>query len=139
MRIVPTFLEYLKMTRIPRRRSTIRRTYHIDTRLTKQEFDTIKFKAAATGVSASEYLRSLGCNYPLKSMVDQLAVDELIQARSDLGRVGGLFKKWLSEQEGRSGKIGSKNYKEVDDLVLDLESKQEILLDAAKQLLKSSK
>ena len=116
-----------------------KRIYHIDTRLTKQEFDTIKFKAAATGVSASEYLRSLGCNYPLKSMVDQLAVDELIQTRSDLGRVGGLFKKWLSDQEGRSATLGSRSYEDINKIVEDLESKQEILLDAAKQLLKSSK
>lgn len=116
-----------------------KRIYHIDTRLTKQEFDTIKFKAAATGVSASEYLRSLGCNYPLKSMVDQLAVDELIQTRAALGRVGGLFKKWLSEQEGRSGNLGSRSYQDINKIVEDLESKQKQLLDAAQKILKSSK
>lgn len=105
---------------------------------TEKEHDTIKFKAAATGVSTSEYLRSLGCNYPLKSMVDQLAVDELIQARADLGRVGGLFKKWLVEQEGRSGNLGSRSYEDINKIVEDLESKQKILLEAAQKILRSS-
>ncbi len=115
------------------------RTEHIDTRLTKEEFKIIKFKAASTGVSASEYLRNLGCNYPLKSMVDQLAVDELIQARADLGRVGGLFKKWLTDQEGRSGTLGNRSYEDINKIVDDLEIKERQLLDAAQKILKSSK
>ena len=112
-----------------------KREKHIDTRLTVREFETIKFKAGATGVTGSEYLRSLGMNYPLKSMVDQLAVDELIQTRADLGRVGGLFKKWLSEQEGKSGKIGNRNYEEIDLLVDDIEQKANELLYIAKKIM----
>lgn len=107
--------------------------------LTDQEKDLIETKSKMTGLKASEYLRSLGCNYPLKSMVDQLAVDELIQTRSDLGRVGGLFKKWLTDQEGRSGNLGRRSYEDINKIVEDLESKQKQLLDAAQKILKSSK
>jgi len=118
-----------------RKKSINLRTEHIDTRLTKDEYDTIKFKAASTGVSASEYLRSLGVNYPLKSMVDQLAVDELIKAKNDLGRLGGLFKKWLVDQEGRTGNIGSRNYEEINSLVNDLEDQSKKLLEIAKEVM----
>jgi hypothetical protein len=118
-----------------RKKSLNPRTKHIDTRLTEREFKTIKFKAAATGVTGSEYLRSLGMNYPLKSMVDQLAVDELIKTRADLGRVGGLLKKWLSEQEGKSGNLGSKHYKEIDIVVENIEQKSNELLYLAKKIM----
>ena len=118
-----------------RKKSTNPRTEHIDTRLTKDEYDTIKFKAASTGVSASEYLRRLGVNYSIKSMVDQLAVDELIKAKNDLGRLGGLFKKWLVDQEGRTGNIGSRNYEEINSLVNDLEEQSKKLLEIAKEVM----
>ena len=122
-----------------RKKSLKPRTEHIDTRLTKDEYDTIKFKAASTGVTASEYLRSLGVNYPLKSMVDQLAVDELIQARSDLGRLGGLFKKWLVDQEGRSGNIGSRNYEDINTIVSEIQTKQSQVLEIAQKLIRKER
>jgi uncharacterized protein (DUF1778 family) len=59
------------------------RTHHIDSRLTLDEYQMIMSKAKATGYTASEYMRRVACGYPLQSMVDQLAVDELIKARSD--------------------------------------------------------
>ena len=112
------------------------RKHHIDTRLTLDEFETIKFKAKCTGITASEYLRSLGMNYPLKSMVDQLAVDEMVKAKNDLGRLGGLFKKWLVDQEGRTGNIGSMSYEDINNLVSDLEKKSIELLEVAKTIMR---
>lgn len=117
-----------------RNKSDNPRTKHIDTRLTVEEYETIKRKAYTTGVSSSEYLRSVGINYPLKSVVDQVALDELIKAKSDLGRVGGLFKKWLVNQDNKKVSLGSKNYKEIDLIVEELEKKQILLLEYAKKL-----
>jgi hypothetical protein len=107
--------------------------------VSEKEKKDIELKGKMAGLKASEYLRSLGCNYPLKSMVDQLAVDELIQARSDLGRLGGLFKKWLSDQEGRSGNIGSRSYEDINKIVGDLEVKQKQLLEVAYKIMKGIK
>ena len=125
------------MVKMARNKVKNLRCKHVDTRLTEEEFSTIKKKAYSTGVSGSEYLRSLGMNYPLKSVVDQVALDELIKAKSDLGRVGGLFKKWLVNQDNKKVHLGSRSYKEIDLIVEELEKKQMILMDCAKQLLKT--
>jgi len=114
-----------------------KRTYHIDSRLTLQEYQVITSKAKATGYTASEYMRRVACGYPLKSMVDQLAVNELLQTRADLGRVGGLFKKWLVAQEGRTGTLGSRSYQEIDNIVSKIEAGQERLLNIAENIIKA--
>lgn len=117
------------------------RKYHIDTRLTLEEYETIKFKAKSTGVSASEYLRSVGIGYPLASKVDQLAIDQLLRAKADLGRLGGLFKLWLTSNEDykEAAQIGSRNYENIDKLVSDIEEYEKKLVDIAKQMLLSIK
>ena len=119
-----------------RKKTNNPRNKHIDVRLTEEEFNHFKFKAASTGLTASEYIRNIGMSYPLKSMVDQLAVDELIKVRADFGRVGGLFKKWLVAQEGRTGNIGSKNYEDVNKIVEELELKQIEILRIAQKIMK---
>jgi len=43
----------------------ILKTNYINTRCTLQEYQTIKEKAANTGLSSSAYLRNLGLNFPL--------------------------------------------------------------------------
>ena len=118
-----------------RPKSKIKREKHIGIWTTQNEYKKILIKAKMTGLRVAPYLRNLGMNYPLKSMVDQLAVDELIQTRADLGRVGGLFKKWLSEQEGKSGNLGNRNYKEIDLIVDDIEQKANELLYIAKKIM----
>jgi len=114
-----------------------KRTHHIDSRLTLQEYQVITSKAKATGYTASEYMRRVACGYPLKSMVDQLAVNELLQTRADLGRVGGLFKKWLVAQEGGTGTLGSRSYQEIDNIVSKIEAGQERLLNIAENIIKT--
>ncbi len=118
-----------------RPKSKEKREKHIGIWTTQKEYETIHNKAKMTGLRVAPYLRSLGMNYPLKSMVDQLAVDELIKTRAELGRVGGLFKKWLSEQEGKSGNLGSKHYKEIDIVVENIEQKSNELLYIAKKIM----
>lgn len=116
-----------------------KRTHHIDSRLTPEEYQMIVSKAKATGYTASEYMRRVACGYPLQSMVDQLAVNELIHMRSDMGRLGGLFKKWLSEQEGRSGSLGSRSYQEIDNIVSMILKNQESLLNIAEKIIKTKR
>ena len=115
------------------------RKHHIDTRLTLDEFETIKFKAKSTGITASEYLRSLGMNYPLKSMVDQLAVDELIKARADLGRLGGLFKKWLVDNDKTNTRLGSRTREDINTLVESIEKEMEELKEISLRVMRDTR
>jgi len=116
-----------------------KRTHHIDSRLTQDEYHTIFSKAKATGYTASEYMRRVACGYPLQSMVDQLAVNELLQARADLGRLGGLFKKWLVDNDKKKPSLSSISYQEVENIVSKILENQERLLNIAKQIVKAKK
>jgi hypothetical protein len=108
---------------------------YINTRCTQIEYDYIKEKAANTGLSSSAYLRNLGMNYPVKSVVDQRALSELIKCKSDLGRLGGLFKLWLEGENGTWGNLGDRRYEDISDLVDDLIDKESELLEIARKLL----
>lgn len=113
------------------------RTKHIDSRLTEHEYEIITAKAKMTGLTNSAYMRNLAMNYPLKSVVDQLALSELIKAKADLGRLGGLFKLWLEGENGTWRNLGDRRYEDINDLVSDLIEKEEQLLQLAQKLLAS--
>lgn len=51
-------------------------------------------------MSESAFLRALGLNQPIRSVVDLEAVDDLAKINGDLGRVAGLLKLWLAEKRG---------------------------------------
>ena len=105
----------------------------------EDEKNLIENQAKMTGLKSSSYLRALGCNYPLKSMVDQLAVDELIRARADLGRLGGLFKKWLVANERTNTELGSYKREEINSLVNDIETEMEDLKAIALRIMRETK
>jgi hypothetical protein len=115
-----------------------KRVKHIDSRLTEEEYEVISMKAKMTGLTNSAYIRNLAMNYPLKSVVDQLALSELIKAKSDLGRLGGLFKLWLEGENGTWGDLGDRRYEDISDLVDDLIEKEEQLLLLAQKLLNTN-
>jgi hypothetical protein len=115
-----------------------RRQAHIMVRVTDEEKEKLKLKAAMCGHSAPSYIRNLALAYPLRSMVDQYAVDQLIRSRADLGRLGGLFKLWLTKnQDNKILKLGDHTFEDVEALVQEIESKQEKLLEYAKVLIHS--
>lgn len=60
--------------------------------------------AAQTGLSQSSYLRAVGLNTPIRSVVDLKAVSDLAKVNGDLGRVAGLLKLWLAEKRGQGAK-----------------------------------
>jgi len=102
----------------------------ISCRVTDFEKKHITSKAKWAGVSPAEYIRSLALNVPLKSMVDQNALDQLIKSRADLGRVGGLLKMALVNKIplGRSKD-------EIEKLLIDMENKAMKLLSISEKLL----
>jgi len=112
-----------------------KRTKHIDSRLTEEEYNIISEKAKNTGLSNSKYIRNLAMNYPIKSVVDQRVLSELVKCKADLGRLGGLFKLWLESENGTWGDLGDRRYEDISDLVDDLILKEGELLQIARKLL----
>ena len=66
--------------------------------VSERERADIETRAAATGLSVSAYLRNLGLGFQPPSTLDQEAILALLKVNADQGRLGGLFKLWLSGQ-----------------------------------------
>ncbi|MBV4492715.1 plasmid mobilization protein [Pseudomonas oryzicola] len=77
-----------------------RRGKPIEVWVTNEEKATITERAEEAGMSRSGYLRALGLNTPIRSVVDLTAVGDLAKVSGDLGRVAGLLKLWLAEKRG---------------------------------------
>ena len=71
-----------------------------------EERARIEANAAATRLSLSDYLRSVGTGYEPPSAYDLEAVRELAKVNGDLGRLGGLLKLWLTDQPGIGAREG---------------------------------
>ncbi|HDR9248626.1 MULTISPECIES: conjugal transfer transcriptional regulator TraJ [Burkholderiaceae] len=66
----------------------------------RAEIETL---AAASGNSASTYLRLVGLGYRVEGIVDAEQVRELVRVNGDLGRLGGLLKLWLTNDARVAG------------------------------------
>ncbi len=78
-----------------------RKTQAIAVWVTPEQRAEIERLAAATGLSLSVYLRTLGLAYEPKSILDAERVGELLKVCGDLGRLGGLLKLWLVDKPGQ--------------------------------------
>ncbi|MCF6206654.1 MAG: hypothetical protein L3J47_07165 [Sulfurovum sp.] len=126
-----------------RKKSEVRkRQAHIMIRVSEEEKEQIRLKAKLTGHPhrTGTFIRKAVLNYPLRSVVDEFAVDQLLQSRADLGRLGGLFKLWLTtHQDDRSARLGEHGFQDVEALVQTIEKQQSVLLEYAKALMKFKK
>lgn len=113
------------------------KTKAISIRVTEAELEKLHTQAKSCSMTLSNYLRSIGLNYPINSIVDQMALSELMKAKGDLGRMGGLLKMWLTNNDKKqaTATLGSHSYFSIDHLVDDIEKKQEELLQIARKLL----
>lgn len=94
------------------------------------EYDAINKKAEAHGLNTSTYLRNLGMNYPVKSIIDREAILSLIKTNGDLGKLGGLFKLWLiKNNEDKESFSDQRTFKNIDELVDEIENLMKILRD----------
>ncbi len=64
-----------------------------------EEEQIIKENAAHAGLATAVYLRRLALGYEIKSSIDQQHIIELSKINADLGRLGGLLKLWLTNDE----------------------------------------
>jgi len=104
------------------------RTKHIDVRMSESEYEQIALNAKMTGLNNAAYLRALGMNYPLKSVVDQLALKELIKSQNELGELREVCKLWLEKE---STLKESKMALLIDNLIRN----ERELIEIAKKLL----
>lgn len=81
-----------------------RRGKPIEVWVNDEEKAQITARAEQSGLSRSGYLRAIGLNYPIRSVVDLAAVAELARINGDLGRVAGLLKLWLAEKRGQGAR-----------------------------------
>lgn len=65
----------------------------------------IRKQAAAAGLSVAAYLRNIGLGYRVSGIVDCQQVRELARINGDMGRLGGLLKLWLTNDE-RTARFG---------------------------------
>ncbi len=89
-------------------------------RVDKNEWEIIEQNARNTGLTPATLLRKLGIGYTPNSTIDSQHIMELIHLRGDLGRLGGLFKKWLNDEK----KITPKSAKIAVDLLKKIERVQ---------------
>ena len=94
---------------------------HLRVPVLQQEEEQIKTLAAAAGLSVAAYLRSIGLGYQVKGILDNRRVEELIRINGDLGRLGGLLKLWLTNDE-RTKTFGEPTIRAVLSKIEDTQS-----------------
>ncbi len=94
------------------------KTRPIKVLVTESERAAIERGATAVAMPPSTYLRNLGVGHMPKSTLDQQAILALIKVNADQGRLGGLFKLWLSGQSSEKGLTIDirKLLKEIEDM-----------------------
>jgi hypothetical protein len=63
------------------------------------EREQLKALAAAANKSVSTYLLNVGLGYEVRGILDHRHVEVLARINGDLGRLGGLLKLWLTNDE----------------------------------------
>lgn len=89
----------------------------------------IEGNAKATGKSLSEYLRAVGMGIRIKTVLDQQAIRELIKINADQGRLGGLLKALLTNDERLDGYAGVQLQKITLSTLRDIQTVQIQLFD----------
>ncbi|MFZ6694301.1 plasmid mobilization protein [Stenotrophomonas acidaminiphila] len=92
--------------------------------VTPEEEAAIANLAAQTCLSNSGYLRAVGLNQPVRSVLDLKAVADLGHVNDDLGRVAGLLKLWLAEKRGQGARPV-----EVESLMIEFRALQTRVMD----------
>ncbi len=86
-------------------KKSVKRSHHLRVPVFDDERKAIESQAARAGMSIAGYLREVGQGYQIKGVVDYEQVRELARINGDLGRLGGLLKLWLTNDE-RTVKFG---------------------------------
>ena len=80
-------------------KKTGKRSRHLRVPVLPEEEAEIKQLAANSGRSVAAYLRNIGLGYRVEGILDNRRIEELMRINGDLGRLGGLLKLWLTNDE----------------------------------------
>ena len=98
------------------------------------EAETIKSNAAKFGLPVAAYLRTLGLNHQPKTILDSNAVIELAKVNGDLGRLGGLLKMFLTNDEKVKLLGKEQTALKIDALLGEIQSTQALLLETVNKV-----
>lgn len=116
-----------KDKRATRRNSTSIRVYCLP-----EEHLQIEANAKAAGLSMSTYLLNIGLGYQIRGIVDNNEVEKLAKVNGDLGRLGGLLKLWLTNDE-RTANFSESTIRAVLSRILDT---QDLMADTMKTIVR---
>ena len=94
------------------------------------EAEAIESNAGNLGLPVSAYLRTLGLNHQPKTILDSKAVIELAKVNGDLGRLGGLLKLWLTNDE----KVKFLGKDQIASILDDIQATQTLLFEKVKKV-----
>ncbi len=118
-----------------KRRSERRvRTHLLQVRLTTSELNDVRIRAGMCGVSTASFVRAVALGEKLKVVADQRAVLELIRLRADMGRLGGLLKLWLTNEERFDKERGELSVADVRDVLHRIEATEEQIREVVERL-----
>ena len=98
--------------------------------VTPAEKGIIQTQAKDAGLSTSGYLRNLRLWYKPKSLIDNRQVIELAKINGDLGRLGGLLKRWLTD-DARTAQFGPNVIRAA---LARMEEIQKIMMETMKRI-----
>jgi Mobilization protein NikA len=97
-----------------------------------EERRQIEANANAAGLSLSTYLLNVGIGYQIRGIVDHKQVEELARINGDLGRLGGLLKLWLTDDE-RTAQFGKATIRAV---LSRIEATQDQMIELMKRVIR---
>lgn len=102
---------------------------HLRVPVHPEEEAKIKQNAAMVGRSVAAYLRNVGLGYQVRGILDYARVDDLVRINGDLGRLGGLLKLWLTNDE-RTAQFGEATIRALLSKIEDTQdSMHKVILD----------
>ena len=106
-----------------------RKARHLRVPILPAEEAQIKRLAAAAGLPVAAYLRRVGLGYRLPGILDHRRVEELARINGDLGRLGGLLKLWLTNDE-RTAAFGEATIRAVLAKIADTQDEMHAVMRA---------
>lgn len=103
---------------------------HLRVPVLPDEEQAIKANAAKVGLKIAEYLRRLGLGHEIHGVIDKQHILELSKINADLGRLGGLLKMWLSNDE----RLADIEPKTMTIVLERIQATQAVMLEVVKKL-----
>lgn len=103
----------------------------------ENERDVIIRNALATGKTVSEYMRNVSMGYRVPSNINAEQARELVRLKGDMGRLGGLLKLLLSNEERFDGMTGERLQFETLKLLNEILENQKQVRQAIRELIRN--